>query len=160
MDHRRQCKDCFEKLLKEHEGHSDYCCLCISVPVGAHILGLLVTIGFFLNLIALLFALSDDGVVLICSSFVATSITTYPAWTYMLMVIKNIKTTRKRFAKAFKCFMKTTSVLVALSTLFLFFICFGNLKKPGNLVFIGFGIAVFLASWLILFFTTNFSRVV
>ena len=115
MHHRNQCVDCkaaftcLEKILEEHEGHSDHCCLCIPVPVGAHILGFLVTLGFFLNVAAFLFGLSDDKVVLVRSSFVAVSMTTYPALTYLQMVMKNIKTTRKRFAKAYKCFMKTTS---------------------------------------------------
>ena len=99
-----------------HEGHTEHCCFCIPTNVGAHILGFLVTLGFFLNVAAAIGAFSIGPAAAI-QPVLSAILTAYPAVTYLLLVKKNKKKTRKNFAKAFKIFVKITNVLIFIAAI-------------------------------------------
>ncbi len=83
-----------------------------------------------------------------------------PALRYLLMVQENTTYTRKSFAEAYKCFMKTTSVMLATLSYAtaLVGVLFAELSGEGWWFLAGF--SIFLVSWLLILFTFNFSRVV
>ena len=163
------CCGCVDRIIKKfeaaHEGQTDRCCLCISVPVSAHILGLLFTLVFFLSVRGYVFFLSGNGFSTSDSEdfsfymFIAALSTAFPALTYLLMVKKNTKATRKLFVKAIKSFMAAISALFVVFTtlaliLFLLIGIFG-----GQFVLIFLCIPIFLASWLVFKLTVHLSHV-
>ncbi len=141
-----------------HKGHTDHCCLCIPVNVGAHILGFLVTLGFFLNVAAAIGAFSIGPAAAI-QPVLSAILTAYPAVTYLLLVKKNKKKTRKNFAKAYKILVKITNVLIfiaAITMLTLSILSFSNGLLEGLFV----GLGSFVACLLVIFLNVHFNRVV
>ena len=115
QDHHQHPRGDCEKFLEAHEGHTENCCCCISVPVGAHILGFLVTLGFFMSIAATAVATSKEKVFLAPMFCLAGLLSACPALSYLLMVHENTTDTRNRFAEAYKSSMKTTGVMLGLS---------------------------------------------
>ena len=104
---------CTKNALK---GHTDHCCLCIPVNVGAHILGVLVHLGFLLNFAAAMTFFITAQTIDAGSGLLAI-LTAYPAVMYVFLVKENNEKTRKNFAKAYKCSVKFTKVLIFIAAI-------------------------------------------
>ena len=92
------------------EGHVDHCCCCFPIGFGAHILGFSQAIlGIFVVFAAIAYA-SVSPISLIVGLPLALFYG-YPAFYYFKMLCNSSKDNREDYAKAYKCYGKT-SVLV------------------------------------------------
>ncbi len=146
---------CTNNALK---GHTDHCCLCIPVNVGAPILGFLVLLGFTLNFAAAITAFTTAQTI-DANSGLPAILTAYPAVMFVALVIKTNEKTRKNFAKAYKCFVKFTNVLIFIAaiTMLTFSIWSFYNGLMGGLFF---GLGSFVACLLVIFLNVHLNRVV
>ena len=79
-----------------HEGHTEHCCLCIPTNIGAHIIGVLLTLSVITNLYYVVSGVS------VTSYGIAAVIAGYPTFFYLTMLHHNTEDSRKHYAEAYK----------------------------------------------------------
>ena len=92
------------------EGHVEHCCLCFPIGCGAHFLGFVQAV----YAIMLIYSVSQYASISALSLIVGLPLALffgYPAFYYFKMLCNSSKDNREDFAKAYKCYGKT-SVLV------------------------------------------------
>ena len=97
-----------------HDGHVQKCCLFVPTNIGAHIIGILVTISFFTYLSLFIAAMKSPfntlGYIVVPGCLVSGYISIH----YLLMVKHNSPTTRGRYATAFQHITHLVVILLAL----------------------------------------------
>ena len=87
-----------------HKGHAEHCCCCIPTNIGAHIIGVLVTLNAITCATSFAGAISTGNWGVIGSAGFFFFIIGYVAFRFLKMVMHNDEDTRKHFASAYRCF--------------------------------------------------------